>query len=212
MKKMLALALVLAAAPVAAFAGPMSYTYVEGGYNRLHLDGGDFYDDTTADGAYVRGSYDFGTSGVNVFASVGKVSDTYQSNGLRVDADVRQDELGLGYHQSMSERVDFIAEGAWVRQVADAEASFAGNRASDSMIVHGGRVAVGVRGQFNDIVEGLAKVNYYGGGDFEDDAFTVTAGAQFKINPTWGITAEIENGKIEDVQTTRYMVGVRASF
>lgn len=212
MKKMLALALVLAAAPVAAFAGPMSYTYVEGGYNRLHLDGGDYFDDTAADGAYLRGSYDFGTSGVNVFGSVGKVSDSYDLDGVRIDADLRQEELGLGYHQSMSERVDFIAEAAWVRQVADVEASYAGNRASDSAIAHGGRASVGVRGQFNDMVEGLAKANYYGGGDFEDDTFTGTVGVQVKFNPTWGITGEIENGKIDGTSTTRYMVGVRASF
>ena len=77
---------------------------------------------------------------------------------------------------------------------------------------HGGRASVGVRGQFNDIVEGLLKANYYDGGDFEG-TWSGTVGAQFHINPMWGITAEIEHGDlIDDAATTRYQVGVRASF
>ena len=38
-------------------------------------------------------------------------------------------------------------------------------------------------------------------------------GAQYKFNPTWGLTAEIEHGElVSSNEDTRYMVGVRASF
>ncbi|WP_133501654.1 outer membrane beta-barrel protein [Cognatilysobacter terrigena] len=205
------LALALAAAPFAASAAPLSYTYIEGGYNRLHVDN-DPYEDTTADGAYLRGSYDFGSSGVNVFGSVSKVSDTENFTGGRADIDLRDDQIGVGYHQPMGPRADFIAEAAWVHEVADLKETLAGVTYRDSASAHGGRASVGVRGQFNDIVEGLLKANYYDGGDFEG-TWSGTVGAEFHINPTWGITAEIEHGDlIDDAATTRYQVGVRASF
>ncbi|HEY4582835.1 MAG TPA: outer membrane beta-barrel protein [Lysobacter sp.] len=206
------LALALALAPFAASAAPLSYTYVEGGWNKLHADDA-FAVNREADGAFVRGSYDIG-SGVNVFGGVSRVSQDFRVDAAtRVDLDLTQYELGLGYHQSMSDRVDFIAELAWTRLDTDVEVATAGvGRGSGRFDMKGGRGALGVRGQFNDALEGLLKVNYYGGGDF-DETFTGVVGAQFKFNPTWGVTAEVEHGEmLSSGNDTRYMVGVRASF
>ncbi len=202
------LALALALAPFAASAAPLSYTYVEGGWNKLHVED-DLLDNPEADGGFIRGSYDLG-SGVNVFGGVSRASEDFGlAPGVRADLDLTQYELGLGYHQSMSDRVDFIAELAYARLDADLDVSGYGKIGDD---IKGGRAALGVRGQFNDALEGLLKVNYYGGGDF-DETFTGVIGAQYKFNPTWGITAEIEHGELlSNNEDTRYMVGVRASF
>lgn len=207
MKKQIALALALAVAPFAASAGELSYTYVEGGYNKIHVDE-DLLGNPEADGAYLRGSFDLG-SGVNLIGSIQRVGDSGFAGGVHYDVDTMQSELGVAYHQSMSERVDFIAELAWVR--IDGEASEDNVEFLDEQAT-GGRGAVGVRGQFNDVVEGLLKVNYYDGNDFIDGEFTGVVGAQFKFNPTWGITAEVEHGDLGGIDTTRYNIGVRASF
>jgi hypothetical protein len=207
MNKTLALALALAAAPFAAPAAELSYTFVEGGYNKLHVDDADL-DNPELDGGYLRGSFDLG-SGVNLIGGIARASEDFAlAPGVELDVDLTQYELGLGYHQSLSERVDFIGELAWTRVDLDVEA---GGMSEDDN-VKGGRAAIGVRGAFSDALEGLLKVNYYDGGDFEG-GFSGVLGAQFRINPSWGITAEIEHGELVlSDEDTRYMVGVRASF
>lgn len=210
MKKQLALALALALAPFAAAADALSYTFVEGGYAKVHADDADL-DNPEADGAFLRGSYDFG-SGVNVFGGVSRVSEDFDlGDGFTLDLDVTQYELGLGYHQSMSERVDFIAEAAYLRLDIDAEVPQVPD-ASASDVANGGRVTIGLRGAMSDALEGWVKANYYDGGDFEG-AFSGTVGVQFKFNATWGIVGEIEHGELVlSDQDTKYLVGVRASF
>lgn len=203
------LALALIAAPFAASAAPLSYTYVEGGYDKLHVD----YDDSVssnADGAYLKGSYDIG-SGFNAIASYQRVEDSGFALGgtYHYDDSVTQSEIGFGYHSPIGQSTDFIAELAWTRFKAAASVDGFGG---DSESAIGGRGAIGVRSAFNDRVEGLLKVNYYDGNDF-DGSVTGTVGVQVKLNPTWGITAEVEHGDLfDDLATTRYQVGVRASF
>jgi len=206
MKTTLVLAALLAAAPFAALAAPLSYTFVEGGYNKVHVDYAG--DGGEADGAYLKGSYDIG-SGINAIASAKRLSDSTRDAGVRYESSITQSEIGLGYHQSMSDRVDFIAELAWNR--LDARIKEDGTTVADGQ-ASGGRGAVGVRGAFNDKFEASIKANYYDGNDF-DGTWTATVGAQYTITPTWGVTAEVEHGDlIDDASTTRYMVGVRASF
>lgn len=206
MKKLL-LAALLAAAPFAASAGELSYTYVEGGFAKINADDS-IFDNAEANGGFVRGSYEL-TPGVNVFGGVSRVSEDFTIvPGVDLDLDLTQFEVGLGYHQGLSDRVDFIAELAWVRLDVDAEAS--GFSSDES--ANGGRGAVGIRGQFNDALEGTLKANYYDGGDFEG-GFTGSVGALYKFNPTWGVTAEIEYGELAlSDEDTKYLVGVRASF
>ncbi|MFC3551881.1 autotransporter outer membrane beta-barrel domain-containing protein [Lysobacter cavernae] len=211
MKKEFALAALLAMAPLAASAADgLSYTYVEGGYAKLHIDEGEL-NNPEGDGAYIRGSFGFGGS-YHVFGGYNQVStdQRYDVFGgpLRIDIDLDQSELGLGYHQAMGERVDFLAELSYLRQGTDVTASLPGGPESKgSNSFSGGKIAVGVRGAASDNVEGWLKVGYLDGGDF-DGTFTATLGGQVKFNPTWGIVGEVEF--IED--ETNYRVGVRASF
>lgn len=207
MKKMLALALVLATAPFAASAAELSYTFVEGGYAKVESDN-EFFGSPELDGGFVRGSYDFG-NGVNLIGGISRASEDFAlAPGVDLELDLTQYELGVGYHMAMTDRVDFLAELAWVRLDVDAEVE--GENEGENVI--GGRGAIGVRGAFNDVVEGSLKANYYDGGDFEG-GFTGVLGAHFRINPTWGVTAEIEYGELLlSDEDTRYTVGVRARF
>jgi hypothetical protein len=202
MKKTLALALALATAPFAAPAAELSYTFLEGGYAKFQ-DGLD-YSPLEMDGGYARGSLDI-AEGVNLLGSVSRVSDDVRlGGGYEYQLDVTQYEVGVGYHMGMGDRIDFVSELAWTRVDFDSE-TFDDH-------ANGGRGAIGVRGAFNDVVEGSLKVNYYDGGDFEG-GFAGVLGAQFRINPTWGITAEVEHGELLlSDEDTRYAVGVRASF
>lgn len=203
MKKPFALALALAVAPFAASADPLSYTYVEGGYNKLHVDDEDLID-READGAFVRGSFALNGS-VYLLGGASRASQDFRVDPtLRIDLDVTVLEAGIGYHQSMSERIDFIAELAYVRQDVDVDAGSFG-REDDSFT--GGRGSLGVRGLAGENVEGVLKVGYLDGGDY-DGTFVGTAGLQYRFNPTWGLSGEVEI--IEN--SSRYLVGVRASF
>jgi hypothetical protein len=66
-----------------------------------------------------------------------------------------------------------------------------------------------VPGAFARNHQGLRKANYYDGNDF-DGTWTGTVGAEYRFNPTWSVTAEVEHGdRIDDASTTRYMVGAR---
>lgn len=180
--KLLSLALIAGlAAPLAASAADVSYTYVEGGYSNIDGD---------ADGAYVRGSVNFGDSG---FYGLGSYSYLETDVG---NISLRPAELGVGYHYGLSQGVDLIGEAAYVR--VD----------TDFGDIDGYRGSVGVRGNLASKVEGLAKVNYTDGDDFDGD-FSGTLGAQYKFNNTWGLTGEVEFGRDS---TTAYLVGVRASF
>lgn len=202
MKKQFALALLLATTAFAASAGELNYTYVEGGYAKVHIDAADF-NNPEGDGGFLRGSVAVGPQSY-LFGSVGKVSNDFDVFGTKVDIDVNQSEIGMGYHQSMSERVDFIAELAYQRLEIKASVQGFGSESDDAK---GGRISVGLRGQMSDRVEGWLKAGYLDGGDFEG-AFAGTLGGQFKFNSTWGLVGEVEI--IED--TTRYLAGVRASF
>lgn len=172
----------LALTPVVASASDISYRYVEGGYQ--HVDSA-----VNANGAYLRGAYEFGQSGIYGLAGYSDLS----NDGF--DINPRQAEMGVGYHYNFSPRIHGIGEIAYQRT----HTRF-GN-------VEGFRGSVGVRGQFSDSWEGLAKVNYYDKADYRGDT-TGTLGVQYRMTPTWGFTGEVEF----DGNTKSYMVGVRASF
>ena len=203
MKKQLLLAAMLAA-PFTATAGPLGYTYVEGGYAKVHINEDDA-NNPEGDGGFVRGSGAISTS-FNVFGGVSRVTEEVDASvfGTPVDVEITLSEIGLGYHQGMGENIDFLAELAYLRQDVDVDVRGFG---SDSESFNGGRASIGLRGRMAAPLEGWVKAGYLDGGDFEG-SFVGTLGGQFKFNPTWGVVGEVEI--IED--TTQYRVGVRASF
>lgn len=171
--------------PMAAHADDrLSYTFVEGNYINAQSDGG-----LDGDGYGLKGSYQFGQSG---FYGFGGYSQT-EIDGTSIDADTT--DIGLGYAHTLSPNADLVAELGHTRSDLD----FAK--------IDGFRTSVGVRGSLSDNFEGTLKANYYDGSDFTGD-FTGTVGAQYKFNPTWGITGEAEFGDGGET----YTVGVRTSF
>lgn len=207
MRKTLILAALLAATPFAAQAADgLSYTFVEGGYTHAEMDLGDGFGNPKADGGYLRGSYAL-TDATYVFGGYSRVSDSASEAGLKVEADLDQYELGLGWHMPMTDRVDFTAEAAYVRVDLKAKASYMGVSASDSDAMNAGRVTLGLRGTPSARTEAWAKAGAMDGSDM-DSEFVGNLGGQFKFNPTWGLVGDIN--WIGDV--TQYSVGVRARF
>ena len=186
MNKKTLIAFALAASlPLAAQAAdkPLSYTYVEGNYVNL---------DNDVDGVGVRGSFNFGESGLYGLASYGWLGSDQETLD---DDEVKASELGLGYHHAIADNTDLIGEVAYR------------SAKTDNFRLDGARGSVGVRSAMGDKIEGYAKANYYDASDYDGDV-TGTVGGQFKFNPTWGVTAEGEFGNGDQA----YMVGVRASF
>ena len=190
------LAAVLAAAPFAASADGVDYTYVEAGYAHLDLE------DETGDGFQLRGSV---AVAKNVYLHGGYAS--IEADDFNVE--IEESQLGVGLRSDLGERADFIAELGYVRYDLSVDDVLG---VSGSDYIDGGRVSVGLRGLLADRVEGWAKASYNDGGDF-DGSFSALVGAQVKFNRSWGVFGEIESGELlEDVDTTKYMVGLRASF
>lgn len=175
---------IAAALPLSAQAADkdLSYTYVEADYLNL---------EHSSEGWGLRGSVNFGATGLYGLASYSQV-DVDASPG---DADIKSDELGIGYHHALGGSTDLIGELAYR------------NADTGSANIDGLRTSVGVRSALAKHVEGFAKANYYDRSDFNGDV-TGTLGAQYKFNQTWGATAEAELGNGDQA----YLLGVRASF
>lgn len=190
MKKLL-LAALLAAAPFAAAAGDLSYTYVEGGLSRLDINTSAYLgEDVEFDGAYLRGSVAFSDS----FYGFGGIS-RGRNDDYGMDIDATETQLGVGYALGMTDRADFIAELGYI------------NRDLEGIEGDGARASVGLRGLLGERAEGWVKAGYTDGGDFDGD-FIGQLGLLVKFNPTWGAVGEIES---ED-GVKRFSIGVRASF
>lgn len=208
MRKLVA-ALMLAATPFAtAVAGDMSYTYVEAGWTEVKIDD-DWLDDPKGDGAYIRGSYAIADQ-VYLFGGYAEVSKTYRLAPGRVKFELAQPEFGIGYHQALTDRLDFTADLAWLRLNGEAKLSGTGDPDLDGAYkdhVSAGRATVGLRGKPSAHTELWAKAGYLDGSDL-DGEWLGSLGLQVNLNRTWGLVGEIE--AYEDV--TRYNLGVRASF
>ena len=178
---LLASAILLSLSATAAHAGDKSYTFVEGGYTNIDRD---------ADGAFLRGNYEFGKSGV--FATGGAAR--YNLDNTNID--VNAYELGLGYKYSLNDRFDVYAEAVAARMDVD----FVGN-------LDGYRAAVGTRFDITPKFEGEVKFNHYNGHDFVSNN-TATVGAQYKFGSSWGIVSSVEF----DSGVNTYNLGVRKSF
>lgn len=207
MKKYLLLAAMLATTSFAANAEGLSYTYVEGGYAKLHIDDS-FLGNPEGDGGFLRGSFAIAPQAY-VFGSYGRVSDDIRDGSAKLNVSIDQAELGIGYHMAFGDRVDFTADIAYLRQELTAKISGLGAGLDGKLTedAKGGKVSVGLRGTPSARTEAWVKAGYIDGGDFEGN-FVGTLGGQVKFNSTWGLVGEVE--VIEDF--TRYFAGVRASF
>lgn len=178
---LLASALVLSLSATAAQAGDKSYRFVEGGY--VNVDG-------DADGAYLRGNYEFGQSGLYLTGTATRV------NVDNTSFDVNGYEAGLGYRYALSDRFDLYGEATAVRLDVDGLVDADGYRA-----------AVGTRFDVTPNFEGEFKVNHYNGRDFAADN-SATLSGHYKFGRNWGVTSGVEF----DGDGETYNLGVRASF
>jgi len=206
MRKTLILAALLAAAPVAASAADLSYTYVEGGATQVRIND-DFLDDPHAGGGYLRGSFAIAEQ-VNVFGGYSRVSKSYGlGDGARIKYELGQPELGIGYHMNLSDRADFTTDIAWLRLNAEAKYSEPGYSERIKDHTNAGRATLGIRGTPSPRTEAWVKAGVIDGSDL-DTEFVGVLGGQVKFNKTWGLVAEAQ--WINDI--SQYSFGVRASF
>ncbi|GAB2506651.1 hypothetical protein [Lysobacter humi (ex Lee et al. 2017)] len=191
MKRVLAVA-ILATSPLAAAAGELRHTYVEGGISRFHEEVPSVFGrDLDYDGGYVRGSVGIGESWY-AFGSLHRGSD--DDGGLFFE-DRTETTLGIGYAHALGGRTELIAELGGER------------RDLDWTDVDGARASTGVRAALGTRMEGWAKATY-SDLDHGYSRFSGQAGALFKIDDTWGFTGDVD---VRD-EGTRYSLGVRASF
>jgi hypothetical protein len=214
MRKTLILAALLAATPFTASAvDGLSYNYVEAGWTRLSVDV-DGTDEHT-NGGYVRGSWQIAEPAY-LFASFNQVQKSYNyGDGLRDKYTLSEPEIGIGYRQEMTERVDFIADIAYVRLMAQVKLKgyndYYGYDGIDGTYKdhsNVGRVSLGVRGKPSWRTEAWIKAGYMDGRDMDKGEFVGTLGGKVNFDTTWGLVGEAQF--IDS--TTQLSLGIRASF
>ncbi|APP79464.1 outer membrane beta-barrel protein [Xanthomonas hortorum] len=207
MRNTLILAALLAAAPFAASAEGLSYSYVEGGWNRTEINVNDDSDDI--DGGYIRGSWKIAEP-VYVLAGYQRATKDYNlGGGFEIEGTLEQATVGIGYRQEMTERVEFIADISLLRSKVESDLRLRGRSiddASDSTNL--GFANLGLRGKPSPRTEAWVKAGYIDGNDVDQGEFVGTLGGQVNFTPTWGLVAEAQF--IDDAN--QYRVGVRASF
>ncbi len=194
-------ALALAAAlPMSAQATELNYSFVELDYLSSSDGVTDGFSGQTYDtnGYGVRGSFGFAEN----FYVTGSYSEGEFDN---FDVDLDKWNVGFGYHREMYDQADWFVEASYTKVSSDESVL------DDSFY----DVSAGIRGSISDRFEGIAKLSYNDGADFNgdfypqyDSAFSASVGLQWRINAMWGIVGEIE--AFEDA--TDYTIGVRASF
>lgn len=202
------LAAVLAAMPFAASAAdlPLSYTFVEAGYTQVNVDNNEL-DDPKLDGGYIRGSVAISDSAY-VFGGWSQASKTYRYEDISAKITLDQPEAGIGYHMPFTERLDFIADLAYVRLSEEDKLRVPGARYTAKYDINVGRVSAGVRGKPSAQTELWLKAGYFDGSDLDEGEFVGTLGGQVSFTKTWGIVGEVQ---VYD-GLTQASVGVRASF
>ncbi len=177
--------LLLAAAPLAAQAEDMSYSYVDLGWLSTDIDNG-----PTADGFGLRGSIGFAE---NFFAFA------EYSNQQVSGVDVDQYAVGLGGRFGISENVDLVGRAGYIQ----ADASSGGFSIDDD----GYLVSAGIRGRVADgfELEGHVIHRDFGGGS---DDTSVAVGGRYFFTENFAVGAEYEMA--DDANTI--LAGVRFAF
>ncbi|MCC4603072.1 hypothetical protein HG421_02255 [Xanthomonas campestris pv. badrii] len=207
MRTTLILAALLAAAPFAASAEGLSYSYVEGGWNRTEISVNDDSDDL--DGGYIRGSWQIAEP-VYVFAGYQRAEKDFNLGaGFVLEGTLQQANLGIGYRQEMTERVEFTADISVLRSKVESDLRRGGRSLGDSSDTSTlGFGNLGLRGKPSPRTEAWIKAGYIDGSDVDEGEFVGTLGGQVNFTPTWGLVGEVEF--IDNAN--QYRVGVRASF
>jgi len=178
--------LMLAAAPLAAMADDMSYSFVDAGYVETDIDNA-----PTADGFGVRGSVGFAE---NWFVTAGYSAQSVQG----VDFDSYG--VGFGGHYGLTDGMDLVGSLSYVKAEVDAGG---GLNADDD----GYSLDLGLRGRVGDAVELEGGIDYTDLSEAGDDT-ALFIGGRFHFNKTWAIGAEYASGD----DASSILAYVRASF
>ncbi|WP_115553016.1 hypothetical protein [Xanthomonas arboricola] len=207
MRTTLILAALLAATPFAAAAEGLSYSYVEGGWNRTEITVNGDSDDI--DGGYIRGSWQIAEP-VYLLAGYQRATKDFNlGSGFVLEGTLQQASFGIGYRQEMTERVEFIADISVLRSKVESDLRLRGRSIDDSSDTSSlGFGNLGLRGKPSPRTEAWIKAGYIDGSDVDEGEFVGTLGGQVNFTPTWGLVGEVQF--IDNAN--QYRVGVRASF
>ena len=186
-RRIAALAVALALAPLAATAADINYSFLDAGWVRIDPDG----ISKSADGFGLRGSVGV-TEDIFLFANYSDVSLNYGGASL----DEKDYSVGAGYAYPVSDRASLYGKVAWARVDAD----FLGENLTED----GYSVAVGLRGRPAEKVELEGAVTYT---DFSNLGSTtsVDLGARYYFVPTFAVGLE---ASLSD-DAKMYMAGFR---
>jgi hypothetical protein len=166
------------------------YNYFSVGYERLNLDDG--FIDVDGDGFGLSGSFELNES-FFIFAGYGMGE--FEEFGATVDIDTLN--AGIGWHTSLSEKVDFVT-GLSYEYV---ELSATGFGSADE---NGYGLGVGLRYQASDAIELNGGINYVDLGDGDDTGFGV--------GMLYGVTENIDIGLSADWGDDSSAYGINGRF
>ena len=189
-RKTLGVALMLAVSP--AFAGGLSYNYIELGYQKAELDDDLAGISVDGDGFGIRGSFEVGDSWF--------IGASYGTLGFDFGVDLDQLSVGAGFHMDVSDRADFFASLSYLQ----AEVSASGFGSIDE---NGYGVTIGLRGLAADNFELRGTVAYSDLGDGADGT-AFGAGALYSFTDNFALGFDLEL----DDDVTVYGLGARFYF
>lgn len=169
------LLILLVAFSASANAQGSNYSYVQGSYGRVDLDGSGF--DVDGEGLGISASFALDTN----FHVYGE----YQNAGFDPGGDLDMMELGIGYHTNVSPRMDLYANLGYL----DFDA---GGGAGDD----GFSVGLGVRGAVSDAVELFGGLDYI---DFDRSDGETRANAGFMLSLTRELALGLKASFWDDV-------------
>jgi len=175
----------LALAPAAVLAASPEYTYIEGSYVNIDIDGID-----DGDGFGIGGSAEVGEN-IFIFAN-------YATVGFSFGVDFDTIEAGIGYKSAISDTTDVNVSIAYVN--AEVDAGVFGSFDDD-----GYGLDVSLRSMVSNEFElngGIAYVDFGGSGG-DDTSFHV--GGVYSFNDSFAVTGDISIG--EDITT--FLIGGR---
>ncbi len=181
------LLIVLVVFSAVAGAQGLSYNYFQGSYGSVDLDDSSF----SADGDGL------GISGSMVINENFHVTGEYQTADMDFGVDLSLLEVNLGYHATVSENLDFVAQVGYLDLEVDA-AGFVS--ADDDAFLIGG----GVRAAFNENTEIYGGLDYV---DFDQGDGEMRANAGFLIGLTDKLDIGLKASFWDDV--TIYQVNLR---
>lgn len=190
LKKWLSLVLLFSVSP--AFAGGLSYNFVELGYQNAELDDDIAGFSVDGDGYGIRGSFEVGDSWF--------IAASYGTLDFDFGVDLDQLSVGGGFYMNLSERVDFFASLSYIQ--AEVSASGFGSVDED-----GYGVAVGMRGMVADRFEVNGSLKYSDLGDGADGT-AVAAQALYSFTDAFALGLNIET----DDDVTIFGIGGRFYF